>query len=229
MGKRFGTVVVVAVLALIALNSAFFTVDETKQAILVQLGKPVSGVLTPGIHYKIPFVQEAIFFERRLLDYDAHPAEILTRDKKNLVVDNYAKWKIVDPLKFYQTVRNVNGAAARLDDIIFAELRVELGRHNMVDIISKSRSEIMDAITKRSNERSSEIGVAVIDVRIKRADLPQENELAVFGRMQAERQREAKRYRSEGQEAALKIRAAADREKAIILAEAYRKAPAAQG
>ena len=229
MRKRFGTVVVIVVLLLIAVNSAFFIVDETNQAILVQLGKPVSRVLPPGIHYKIPFVQEAIFFERRLLDYDARPAEILTRDKKNLVVDNFAKWQIVDPLKFYQTVRNVSGAVARLDDIIFAELRVELGRHDMVDIISKVRSDIMESVTKRSDERSREIGVSVIDVRIKRADLPQENEKAVFGRMQAERQREAKRYRSEGQEAALKLRATADREKSIILAEAYRKSQELRG
>ena len=229
MRKRFGPVVVVAVLVLIAINSAFFMVDETNQAILVQLGKPVSGVLAPGLHYKIPFIQEAIFFERRLLDYDAHPAEILTKDKKNLVVDNYAKWKVVDPLKFYQTVRNVSGAVARLDDIIFAELRVELGRHNMVEIISQLRSEIMENVTKRADERSREMGVSITDVRIKRADLPQENERAVFGRMQAEREREAKRYRSEGQEAALKLRANADREKAVILAEAYRKSQQLRG
>jgi membrane protease subunit HflC len=229
MRKSFGPVVVVAVLALIAINSAFFMVDETTQAILVQLGKPVSGVLAPGLHYKIPFIQEAIFFERRLLDYDANPAEILTKDKKNLVVDNYAKWKVVDPLKFYQTVRNVSGAVARLDDIIFAELRVELGRHNMVEIISQLRSEIMESVTKRADERSREMGVSITDVRIKRADLPQENERAVFGRMQAEREREAKRYRSEGQEAALKLRANADRERAVILAEAYRKAQQLRG
>ena len=135
MGKKFGTIVVVIIAAMIGINTALFIVDQTQQAILVQLGKPVSGVQRPGLHVKIPFIQEVILFENRLLDYDAAKAEILTADKKNLVVDNYAKWKIVDPLKFYMTVRNVPGAQARLDDIIYAELRVELGRHQMVDII----------------------------------------------------------------------------------------------
>jgi membrane protease subunit HflC len=229
MNKKIGPIVVVAILALIALRSAFFTVDETRQAIVVQLGKPISGIQEPGIHMKIPFIQEVIFFESRLLDYDAHPAEILTEDKKNLVVDNFAKWQIVDPLQFYTRVRNVQGAVARLDDIIFAELRVELGRHKMVNIISKLRSEIMAAVTERSDAESRDFGIRVVDVRIKRADLPQENERAVFGRMRAEREREAKRYRSEGQEAALKIRANADRERTIILAEAYKRSQELRG
>jgi membrane protease subunit HflC len=189
----------------------------------------VGGVKEPGLHTKIPFVQDVILFEQRLLDYDARPAEILTSDKKNLVVDNFAKWRIVDPLKFYKTVRDVRGASSRLDDIIFAELRVELGRHDMVEIISELRSEIMAAVTERSDEASRQYGIEVVDVRIKRADLPQENERAVFGRMQAEREREAKLYRSEGQEQALKIRAIADRQRAILLAEANRKSQEIRG
>lgn len=229
MNKKFGPLVAIAVLLLIALNASFFMVDETKQAILVQLGKPVSGVQTPGLHMKIPFIQEAIFFERRLLDYDAHPAEILTKDKKNLVVDNYAKWKIIDPLKFYTTVRNVSGALARLDDIVFAELRVELGRYEMAAIISELRPEIMEKVTVRADKQLRDFGISVVDVRIKRADLPRENERAVFGRMQAEREREAKRYRSEGEEEALKLRAAAEKKRTIILAEAYRKSQELKG
>jgi len=229
MSKKIGTIIAVALLALIGLNAAFFTVDETQQAIIVQLGKPVSGVIAPGLHYKIPFIQEVIHFEKRLLDYDASAAEILTEDKKNLIVDNYAKWKIVNPLKFYRTVRNVNGANARLDDIIYAELRVELGRHLMGEIIAKVRAELMAEVTKRSDERARQYGISVVDVRIKRADLPKENELAVYGRMKTERERQAKKYRSEGQEAALKIRAEADRERTIILAEAYRKSQELRG
>jgi len=229
MSKKIGTIIAIAILALIGLSAAFFTVDETKQAIIVQLGKPVSGVIGPGLHYKIPFIQEVIHFEKRLLDYDASPAEILTEDKKNLIVDNYARWKIIDPLKFYRTVRNINGANARLDDIIYAELRVELGRHLMGEIIAKVRAELMAEVTKRSDERARQYGISVVDVRIKRADLPKENERAVFGRMKTERERQAKKYRSEGQEAALKIRAEADRERTIILAEAYRKAQELRG
>jgi modulator of FtsH protease HflC len=229
MKKRFGPIIVIVILILIGIRSSMFSVDQTQQAIIIQLGRPLDGILEPGLRFKIPFVQDAIMFERRILDYDASPAEILTEDKKNLVVDNYAKWKIVDPLKFFQTVRNVNGAQARLDDIIFAELRVELGRHLMIEIISQLRSEIMEAVTKRADEKCREFGITVVDVRIKRADLPQENERAVFGRMQAEREREAMRYRSEGQEAALKIRAGAEKERTIILAEAYRKSQEVRG
>jgi len=229
MGKKFGTIVVIIIAVLIGLNTAFFIVDQTQQAIVVQLGRPVSGLQEPGLHFKIPFVQEVIFFENRFLDYDASPAEILTADKKNLVVDNYAIWKIVDPLKFYKTVRNIGGALSRLDDIIYAELRVELGRHLMLDIISKVRSEIMEKVTKRADKQAMAYGISLIDVRIKRADLPKENERAVFGRMKAERERQAMKYRSEGQEAAQRIRAEADRERTLILAEAYRKAQGLRG
>lgn len=229
MGKKLGTAIVVIILALIAWNTAFFVVDQTKQAIVVQLGKPVSGTIGPGLHFKIPFIQQALFFEDRLLDYDAAAAEILTSDKKNLVVDNYAKWRIIDPLQFYKTVRNVNGALSRLDDIIYAELRVELGRHLMTEVIAEVRAELMERITARSDKKAREYGIEVVDVRIKRADLPKENERAVFGRMRAERERQAKRYRSEGQEEAMKIRATADRERTIILAEAYRQAQELKG
>jgi membrane protease subunit HflC len=229
MSRKLGPAIVLLVVIVLLLRSAFFMVDETKQAIVVQLGKPVSGVKGPGLHFKIPFIQDVIEFERRLLDYDASPAEILTADKKTLVVDNYAKWKVIDPLLFYQRVRNVRGAQSRLDDIIFAELRVELGRHLMAEIINTRRSEIMEAVTKRSDSQAKAYGISVADVRIKRADLPQENERAVFGRMKAEREREAKRYRSEGQEAALRLRAEADRERTVILAEAYRQAETLRG
>lgn len=229
MSRKLGPIIVVLVVVVLLLRSAFFIVDETKQAIVVQLGKPVTGVQGPGIHFKIPFIQDVIEFERRLLDYDAAPAEILTADKKTLVVDNYAKWKIVDPLLFYQRVRNVRGAQSRLDDIIFAELRVELGRHLMAEIINARRGEIMEAVTKRSDKQAKALGISVTDVRIKRADLPQENERAVFGRMKAEREREAKRYRSEGMEASLKLKAEADRERTVIMAEAYRQSQELKG
>ena len=229
MGKKLGPAIVVIIVLLFVLSSVFFTVDETMQAIVLQLGKPVGDVKSPGIHFKIPFAQEVKYFEKRLLDYDAAPAEILTADKKNLVVDNYAKWNITDPLKFYKTVRNVQGAQARLDDIIYAELRVELGRHIMIDIITSLRADIMAKVTDRSNKKAKDYGISVRDVRMKRIDLPQENERAVFGRMRTERERQAKKYRSEGQEASMKIRATANKERTIILAEAYRKSQILKG
>ena len=229
MGQKVGPILIIIVLLLIALFSAFYTVDQTEQAILVQLGRPISEKITPGLHIKIPFIQKIIVFDRRLLDYDASPAEILSADKKNLKVNIYAKWRIVDPLKFYMTVRNINGALIRLDDIIDSEIRMELGRHMMIDIISKPRAEIMGEVKKRSNEWAENYGISVIDVRIKRIDLPHENRQAVYERMRAERDRQAKKYRSEGQEEALKIKAVADREKTVILAEARRKAQVIRG
>ena len=229
MGQKVGPVLMIIVLLLIALFSAFYIVDQTEQAILVQLGKPISGTLAPGLHIKIPFIQKVIVFDKRLLDYDALPAEMLSADKKNLKIDIYAKWRIVDPLKFYKTVRNIDGALLRLVDIIDSEIRMELGRHMMIDIISKPRADIMDEVLKRSNVWAENYGISLIDVRIKRIDLPHENRPAVYERMRTERDRQAKKYRAEGQEEALKIKAAANREKTVILAEARRKAQVLRG
>lgn len=229
MGKKSVILLAVCVVALLLIQAAFFTVDETERAIVIQLGKPVGDVRGPGLHFKLPMLQEAVVFENRLLTYEAAPAEILTSDKKTLVVDNYAKWQIINPLNFYKTVRNVQGAMSRLDDIIYAELRVELGRNSMSDIITKERPRIMEAVTKRADEKAKDYGISIKDVRIKRADLPQENEKAVFGRMSAERERQAKKYRSEGEEASIKIKAGADRERTVILAEAYRASQTLKG
>ncbi len=228
--KKKGTLVII-VLFIIALAAAqsLFVVDQTQQAIVIQLGKPIEGISAPGLHLKIPFIQRVIYFEKRILVYDAAPTEILTKDKKNLVVDNYTKWKIVNPLKFYKTVKNVMGAQSRLDDIVYAQLRVELGQHNLSDIVSKSRSGIMTTVTKKSAERGQDYGIEVVDVRIKRADLPEQNEKHVFDRMRAERERQAKRYRSEGKEESQKITAKADMERTIILAEAYKIAEKTKG
>jgi len=228
--KKKGTLVII-ILFIIALAAAqsLFVVDQTQQAIVIQLGKPIEGVSAPGLHLKIPFIQRVIYFEKRILVYDAAPTEILTKDKKNLVVDNYTKWKIVNPLKFYKTVKNVMGAQSRLDDIVYAQLRVELGQHNLSDIVSKSRGGIMATVTKKSAERGLDYGIEVVDVRIKRADLPEQNEKHVFDRMRAERERQAKRYRSEGKEESQKITAKADMERTIILAEAYKIAEKAKG
>jgi membrane protease subunit HflC len=229
MQKGAAAAAAVIVILLVLVTGAVYTVDQTQSAIVVQLGKPVREVLDPGIHLKVPFIQQLTFFEKRILEYDSSPAEILTQDKKNLVVDNYAKWKIVDPLKFYQTVRNEYGAQSRLDDIIYAQLRVQLGLHTLTEVVSEKRHVIMENVTAKSNELAKDYGIEVVDVRVKRADLPPENEKNVYGRMNAERERQAKKYRSEGQEEAQKIRALADREKTIILAEAYKKAEESKG
>ncbi len=229
MKKYSGILFIVIFILLLGVWQCFFTVDQTEQAFLLQLGKPVGGILGPGLHFKIPFLQQVMHFEQRILAYDAAPAEILTKDKKNLVVDNYSKWQITDPLKFYQTVKTIEGAQSRLDDIIYAQLRVELGVHTLTEVVSEKRSELMKKVTQKSNQLAADYGIKVVDVRIKRADLPPENERHVFDRMRAEREREAKRYRSEGKEQAMKIRAAADRERAIILAQAFQQAEQIKG
>ncbi|MFQ5779259.1 MAG: protease modulator HflC [Nitrospiria bacterium] len=220
-------IVGIAVLAFFILlmigASPFFVVDIIQTAIVVQLGKPVRTIIEPGLRFKVPFIQDVIKFDKRLLDYDAEPQDVVTRDKKTLVIDNFAKWRIVDPLKFYEAFRTQQAARPRLDDIIYSELRVDLGQHDLSEIISQTRSEIMATVTKRANEKALEYGIEIKDVRIKRADLPEQNEKAVFTRMQAERGREALRYRSEGSEEAQKVRSEAEKEKEIILATAYKE------
>ena len=228
--KKFTYILgIVAVVLLIGLNASIYTVDQTQYALVIELGKPVRVVLDPGIHMKTPFIQQLTYFDNRILEYDAAPAEILTKDKKNLVVDNFSKWKIKDPEKFYRSVKDEAGAQARLDDIIYSQLRVELGRHTLNEIVSEARNDIMKSVTVRGNTAAQAYGIEVIDVRIKRADLPPENERHVFERMRAERERQAKKYRSEGEEEALKVRALADKERTIILAEAYKEAEQTKG
>jgi membrane protease subunit HflC len=229
MAQKVGPVLTIIVLLLIALYLAFYTVDQSQQAILVQLGSPTGETIGPGLHIKIPVIQKVVCFERRLLGCDTAPAEILSADKKSLEVTNYARWKIVEPLKFYTTVRDMTGALLRLGDIIDSEVRMELGRLLMSDILSKPQADIMGPVKERCDKWAQNFGIRIIDVRIKRISLPQENRQAVYERMRTERERQAKKYRSEGQEEALKVKAAADRERTIILAEAYRNAQVTRG
>jgi len=221
--------IVLVLLAGVVLSGAFFTIDETEQAIITQLGKYVRTVSEPGLNFKIPFLQSVRKFEDRVLEYDAAAAPVITSDKKHLVIDNYARWKIVDPLKLYQTVRDESGAQARLDDIVFSELREEVARHTLTEIISVNRQTIMEKVHKQCDEKAREYGIEVIDVRIKRADLPSEVARSVYARMKAERERIAKKYRSEGEEEAVKIRATTDKVKTILLADAYREAEKVRG
>ena len=220
---------VVAFCLIVAASQTFFIVDQTERAIVLQLGKPLDGVLEPGLHAKIPFIQNVIFVDARLLEYDAKAAEILTSDKKNMVVDNYAKWRITDPLQFYRTLRTVRRAQARLDDIIYAELRVALGQYTLHDVVAEKRATIMDEVTRKSTELLTPYGIAVVDVRIKRTDLPPENAQAIYSRMRAERERQAKLYRSEGLEEMEKIKSGADKDRAVLLAEAERQAQVLRG
>lgn len=225
-----GTILIIFIVVILILtNLTLFIVDETKQAIVLQFGKPIRAIKEPGLNFKLPFIQNVVYFEDRLLVYDAAPTEIITKDKKTLIVDNYARWKIIDPLIFLQTVRDINGAQARLDDIIYSELRVDLGLFDMSEIVSEIREAIMERVTKISNEKANTYGIDIVDVRIKRVDLPPENEKFIFDRMRAERERIAKQYRAEGQEESAKIIAETEREKTVILAEAYKTAQTLKG
>lgn len=230
MGKnKLLILAVVGVLLLFVGMDTFYTVDQTQTAIVLELGKPVSGAIGPGLHFKKPLIQNVLRFDARVLEYDSNPAEILTKDKKNMLVDNFTKWKIVDPLQFYRTVQTIPGAQARLDDIIYSEMRVALGQYLLIEVVNQKRAEIMEQVSKKASEIIHEYGIQVVDVRIKRTDLPPENERAIFGRMRAERERQAKQYRSEGQEESAKIRSEAERERTVILADAERQAAMLRG
>ena len=211
------------ILALIGANMVFFTVREDQQVVVTRLGKPVRVIRAAGLGYRVPFVEQLTYFDRRLLEYDSSSTEIITQDKKTLVVDNFSRWRIIDPLRFLQTVRDEVGAQARLDDIIYSELRRELGRKDLIDTVAKERAHLMELVTTESDRKARDYGIQIVDVRLKRADLPAENLKAIYGRMQAERERIATQYRSEGREEAQKIRAGTDRERDILLAEAYEK------
>ncbi len=229
MSKKAIAVTVLVIFILVGMKGALFTVDEREQAIILQLGKHVRTIQKPGLYFKLPLVQNVLRFEDRILEYDASAAKIITADKKHLMVDNYARWKIIDPLKFYETVRNEFGAQARLDDIVFSEIREELARHTLTEVVSVRREMLMDKVAEQCDQKAREYGIQIIDVRIKRADLPKEVTHSVYARMKAERNRIAKKYRSEGEEEAVKIRAKADRERTILLAESYRKAEILRG
>ncbi len=229
MNRNIIIAIVLLIVIAVALAGSLFTIDETNQAIITQLGKYVKTVTEPGLHFKLPLLQNVHKFEDRVLEYDADAAPIITSDKKHLVIDNYARWKIIDPLKLYQTVRDESGAQARLDDIVFSEIREEVARHTLTEIISVNRESIMEKVHKQCDQKAREYGIEVIDVRIKRADLPADVARSVYGRMKAERQRIAKKYRSEGEEEAVKIRAITDKERTIMLAESYRLAQKLKG
>jgi len=219
----------VGILVLLGLTTVFI-VDETEQVVILAFGKPVRTITEPGINMKVPFpLQEKIRFDDRLLEYDSPPEEILSKDKKTLIVDNYVRWRIVDALQFLKTVQAIPTALSRMDDIVYSELRRELGTHDMVEIITENREKLMEIVTFNSNKATLDYGIEVLDVRIRRVDLPAENEESIYARMEAERNRQANKFRSEGEEEAQKIRASTDRDKTIILADAYKEAEGIRG
>jgi membrane protease subunit HflC len=210
-------------------NLVAYTVPQWEQAIVVQLGEPVRTVQEPGLYFKLPLIQNVLYFDRRLLAYDSAPKEVLTKDKQQLLVDNFSRWRIRDPLQFYRTVRNEAGGQSRLDDVIYSIVRENLGRHTLREIMNEKRTEVMAEVTKESDAKARDYGIEVTDVRIKRADLPEKNEQNVFNRMRTERERLAKKFRAEGDEEARKIRSESDKEVQILTAEARKQAEITRG
>ncbi|MFO1072567.1 MAG: protease modulator HflC [Geminicoccaceae bacterium] len=220
---------IAVLLVLFLLYSSLFTVYQTQQALVLQFGNPVRIVQDPGLHMKVPFVQQVEYFEKRVLDFDAPSVELVLGDQKRLVVDAFARYRITDALRFRRSVGNETAFRGRLEPIIFSSLRSVLGEVPLFSILSQDRNELMRRIQTEANRALAGFGVELVDVRIKRADLPPENSQAVFRRMQTEREREAKELRAQGAEIGQRIRARADRERRVIIAEAERESQITRG
>ncbi|MBI4358273.1 MAG: protease modulator HflC [Candidatus Omnitrophica bacterium] len=219
----------VVLLGAVLLPQTLFVINEWEQAIITQFGQFRRTVSEPGLKMKIPFLETIQRFDKRILASDAVPGEYLTKDKKRLLADHVTRWRIEDPLLYFKTVRDEFGALARLDDIVYSEMRRTLAENDFADVIATKREKLMETIAENARDLSKQFGINVMDVRIKRADLPSEVQASVFARMVAERERIAKRYRSEGDEEAAKIRGETDKNKTIILAEAYEQSQKTKG
>ncbi len=224
-------IAIAAVFVLMVLaGSSLFTVDQTEQALITQFGQPIRLIQHPGLHVKTPFVQTVILFDRRLLDYNMPGEEVILGEERRLIVDAFARFRITDPLRYYQAVgASEQGIRARLDSVVSSSLRRVLGGETLLNVLSTKRDGIMQQIRSQVNNEMTAFGVQVVDVRIRRADLPQENTEAILSRMQSERERVARQARAEGAEAAAKIHADADRDRTVLLANARAQADKLRG
>lgn len=221
-------VIVFGALAFIALNSVFI-VHQTEQAIVLQFGDPKREIKEPGLGFKTPFVQNVVYLEKRILDLDAPVEEVITSDQKQLLVDAFARFRINQPLRYYTSLRTQDQAERQLANQLNSNLRNVIAAEDFTAVISTKRSELMRRIADELNKSSQRFGVEIVDVRIKRADLPQQNSQAIYQRMETERKREAAEFRAQGQEAALRIRSSADREVTVLKAQARRDSEIIRG
>lgn len=226
-GKSFAALFLAGLLAIIGYFS-IFQVYETEQAIVIQFGDPKRTVLEPGLKFKLPW-QNVVTLDRRILNLDVQPEQVSAADQKRMVVDAFARFRIEDPLKTYLRVNNENGARNRLETLVRSTAREVLAQQTFATLLSSERGRLMTEIRDRANQAAADIGLTIVDVRIKRVDLPDENSQAIYRRMETERQQEAAQIRSEGDEQALQIRAKADRDRTIILAEAEKNANILRG
>ena len=220
-----GVLVAIGVVAFLSV----IIVKEVNQAIILQFGDPKRIIMKPGLNFKIPFIQNVVFLDKRILNLDTPPEEVIASDQKRLIVDAFARFKIVDPLKFYISVGNERVARSRLSTIINSRIRGVLGTQELATLLSTDRARQMQIIQSQVNEEAKNFGINIVDVRIKRADLPPANSEAIYKRMQTEREREAKEFRAQGAEIAQKIRSTADKDVTVILAEANKKSEIMKG
>ena len=221
----------IPILILIAATAYFsiFIVKEINQAIVLQFGDPKRILMKPGLNFKVPFIQNVLFLDKRILNLDAPPAEVIASDQKRLIVDAFARFKIVDPLKFYISVGNERVARSRLSTIINSRIRSVLGTQRLQTLLSEERTKQMALIQDGVNNEAAKFGIEIVDVRIKRADLPPANSDAIYRRMQTEREREAKEFRAKGAEMAITITSTADKEVTVILADAEKQSQILKG
>lgn len=230
MNRTFLTVIAILLIAggFVAASS-MFTVYQSEQAIVMQFGKPKNVIQEPGLQFKIPFVQDVVYVDKRVLSVSTKREEVVTLDQKRLMVDSFARFRIANPLQYYQSFGNIQIAYQRLETILNSQLRQNLGRQILTNIVSGERSNLMDQIKTQVNAEAKASGIEVVDVRIVRADLPQENSEKVFDRMRSQREQEAKEIRATGAEIAQRIKANADKERTVLLAEAQRDSEILRG
>lgn len=220
---------IIVILLGVAVSATVFTVDEKQQVIVMQFGNPKRVIQDPGLHFKIPFIQNAQYYEKRVLNLDPPSESVLLTDQKRVLVDTFARYRIQDPLRFFQTVRSIPNANQRLSAIVNASTRGVLGNATLASVLSKDRTPILQEIQEQVNTQAQNFGIAILDVRLRRADLPDETVQSVYARMRSEREREAAEFRAQGQELAQRIKAAADRETTVIIAEATRESEILRG
>jgi membrane protease subunit HflC len=229
LGFAGGALAVIAVILLIVGYSSLFQVYQTRQALVVRLGDPIRVVTQPGLHVKIPLIDTVIYVDKRILDLENSSQEVIAADQKQLIVDAFARYRVVDALKFYQTVSTVDGANSRLAPFLNSALRAALGEATLTQVVREQREQLMAHVREQLDREAQQFGVEVVDVRIRRADLPEQNSNAVYTRMKTEREREAQEFRSQGTQKAQEIRAKADRDATVIVAEATNKAEQTRG
>jgi len=215
--------------ALIVGYSSLFTVYQTQQALVIRLGQPVRVISDPGLNFKAPFIDSVVYVDKRILDLEAPPQEVIASDQKRLVVDAFARYRIKDPLRFYQTLGSINGANSQLSILLNSALRRVLGEVTFTHVVRDQRADLMARIRELVDHEATALGIEVVDVRIRRADLPEQNSQAVYQRMQTERQREAAEFRAQGAQRAQEIRSRADREVTVLVAEATSKSEQIRG